>query len=202
MSQENKADAELAAWRGEWQSLGGKDDLAAELVARARKDGKRLRRGAAGEVLASIFSTSFCLWLVIRSHGSPQIVAMTAIILLFNGAWLTSFFTVRAGLFMSSGEGVDAFVELTRTRLAAQLVWTRIARRWTLVIGVALVPWGIWMFLAHEEHYLAEPWRAVVGFGGAAGIFAAVYAWVGIKARKLRAEEAAFERHVADGQLI
>jgi len=192
-------DAELTAWRGEWQALGGKDDLAAELVARAAKDGKRMRRAAFAEVLAAVFSTSFCVWLLVRSHGKLEIVAMTGIILLFNGAWLTHFFTVRTGLFASGeGAGVEAFASLARRRLATQRRWTVAARRWMVALGALLVPWGIWFFFAHKAAYVAEPWRAIVGFGTAAAIFAAVYVWSGIKERTLRAEEEAFERHLAD----
>jgi len=194
-------DAELSSWRGEWQALGGKDDLAAQLVARAAKDGKRMRRAATGEVLAAMFSTSLCLWLVVRSHGSIEVVAMTGLILLFNGAWLTHFFTLRANLFGSSGEGVDAFVALTRRRFATELRWARAARRWMLAIAVPLVPWAIWVFVAHRDAYLAAPWRAVVGFGGAAAIFTAVYVLTHRKERKLRAEEETFERHLASTEL-
>lgn len=205
MSNENEnkpeADTELSTWRGEWQSLGGKEDLAAQLVARAAKDGKRLRRSATTEVLAATFSSSACLWLTVKTHGSLEVVVITGLILAFNGAWLTHFFTARAGLFAPAGEGVDAFVALTRRRLTAELRWMRIARRWTLGIAGPSVLWGIWVFLAHRDAYLAAPWRAAVGFGGAAAILAAVFGYAHWQERKLRREEAAFERHVADVQL-
>lgn len=201
MSDEQKDtndDAELTAWRGEWQALGGKDDLAAELVARASKDGRRMRLAALGEVLGAAFSTSFCAWLLVRSHGKIEIVAMTGLILLFNGAWLTHFFTVRNGLFATGGEDALAFASLTRRRLATQRRWTVAARRWTVALAALLVPWAIWFFLAHKAAYVAEPWRAVVGFGTAAAIFAGVYGYTRIKERRLRAEEEAFERHLAE----
>ena len=195
------ADAELTAWRGEWQALGGKDDLALQLVARAAKDSKRMRRSATGEVLACAFSSAVSFWLIIRSHGAADVVAMTGFILLFNGAWLTHFFTLRADLFGTSGNSVDAFVTLTRRRLAAERRWTRIARRWTLAICAALVPWGIWVLIGHREAYLAAPWRAIVGFGTAAVILAGVLIVMRRKERKVIAEEEAFERHVADVEL-
>ena len=194
-------DQELTRWRGEWQALGGKDDLAGRLVARAAKDGKRMRRAALGEVLAVVLSTSICVWLIVRMHGALDVVVMTGLILLFNGAWLTHFFTLRANLFGPSGEGVDAFVALTRSRLATELRWARFARLWMLGLVVPLVPWGIWVLIAHREAYRAAPWRAVVGFGTAAAIFIGVYFWTRHKERQLRAEEEAFERHVAGAQL-
>lgn len=192
---------ELSTWRAEWQALGGRDDLATKLVARAAKDGRRMRRSAAGEVLGATFSTSLCLWFVLRSHGSAEIVAMTAVILLFNGAWLTHFFTMRADLFAPSGEGVDAFIALTRRRMATEQKWARAARRWTVAVSLLLLPWAVWVFVAHKDAYFANPWSAVVGFGGAAAIFAGVYYFTLRKERKLRAESASFEANVADVEL-
>ena len=196
-----KEDAELSTWRGEWQGLGGGEDFAVQLVARARKDGRKLRLSAAAEVLAAAFSTTVCLWLLARSHGSPEVIAMTAFILPFNGAWLTHFFTVRAGTFNAIGAGVDDFVVLTRRRLATQRKWMVLARRWTFAIGIALAPWMVWVFYAHREAYAREPWRGVLGFGMIVVIMAGVYAWTFVKERKLGVEAEAFERHVADVQL-
>jgi hypothetical protein len=198
---DEKKDAELSSWRGEWQTLGGKDDLAAELVARAAKDGKRMRAGAVREVLAATFSTGVCSWLVVRSHGELEVVVMTAFILLFNGAWLTHFFTVRADLFRTSGEGVESFVALTRKRLATEHRWVVAARRWTLALMVPLVPWSIWVFIAHRDAYMTAPWRAIAGFGTAAVILIGVLLWTRVKERRISVETEAFERHVAEVQL-
>ncbi len=194
-------DAELTSWRGEWQGLGGSEDFAAQLVARARKDGRKLRLSAAAEVLAATISTTVCVWLLARSRGSPEVIAMTAFILPFNGAWLTHFFTVRAGTFTAIGAGVDDFVALTRRRLVTQRKWMVQARRWTSAIAVAVVPWAVWVLYTHREAYAREPWRGVVGFGTVVVILAGVYAWTFVKERKLAAEAEAFERHVADVQL-
>lgn len=193
-----KADAELSTWRGEWQGLGGSEDFAAQLVARARKDGRKLRLSAAAEVLAALFSTTVCLWLLARSHGSPEVIAMTALILPFNGAWLTHFFTARAGTFDALGASVGDFITLTRQRLATQRKWMAQARRWTIAIGIAIVPWALWVLYAHRDAYAREPWRGVVGFGTIAVILAGVLAWTFVKERKLGAEAEAFERHLAD----
>jgi hypothetical protein len=194
-------DKELSTWRSEWQTLGGQEDLAAELVARAAKDGRKMRRAAAMEVLGALFSTSVSLWLVVHFRGALEVTAIMTVILLFNGGWLTHFFTTRAQLFDSSAEGLAPFIELTRKRLATELRWARFARRWMMALAIPLVPWAIWVFIGHRAAYMAAPWRAVVGFGGAAAIFAGVYVWTRVKERKLRHESESFERHVADVQL-
>lgn len=204
MSDENDRttdERELATWRGEWEALGGSEHLASELVARAAKDGKRLHRSAAAEVLAATFSSTVCAWLAVRTHGALEVVTMSGFVLLFNGAWLTHFFTMRAGLFAPSAEGVEAFVALTRKRLTTELRWARAARLWTAAIAVPMVPWCLWVFLAHREAYLAAPWRAVVGFGGVVVILAGVLLYLRNRERKLRCEEESFERHVAEVQL-
>ena len=196
--EDKNEEEELEAWRGQWQALGNTEDRAEMLVARAARDGRRMRRDALGEVLGVVVSSSICFWLVVRTSGAAPVVAVTAIILLFNGAWLTHYLTLRAGLFASSGEGVDVFVALTRKRLATELQWMRFARRWTLVLCGTLVPALVWLVLARWERYVQEPWRAVVGFGVAAAIFASLLLWMAHKARKLRAEQDRFER-LAEG---
>jgi hypothetical protein len=80
-----------------------------------------MRRAAVREVLAVVLSTSVGLWTIVQSHGALEVVAMIAFIFLFNGAWLTHFFTLRAGVFGPSGEGIEAFIDLTRRRLAARV---------------------------------------------------------------------------------
>lgn len=194
-------DRELEEWRREWQSLGGAEGFATELVQRAARDGKKMKRAAAYEVLAAIFSTSVCVWLLVRTHGSIEIASLMALILLFNGAWLMQFFTVRATLFDAAGATVEAFVTLTRKRLETERRWTRYAQRWMLVLGFLISPWMIWIFVTHRDAYLAAPWRAFVGFGGAAAIFAAVVLFARRKAKRLAVEEERFERQVAEAQL-
>ncbi len=195
-------DRELEGWRREWQQLGGKADFATAVAARAARDGKRMRRGAAAEVLGVVFSSSVSLWLVVRSRGALDLAVVAGIILLFNGGWLTHFFTVRGALFASSGEAASAFVALTRKRLAAERQWARFAKVWMTALGVALVPWGIWFFVAHQEGYRAAPWRAVVGFGGAAAIFAGGFLWMVRKEKRLGSEAERFERQVADVDIV
>jgi hypothetical protein len=60
----------------------------------------------------------------------------------------------------------------------------------------------LWFFVAHRQAYLAAPWRAVVGFGGAAAILAGIAQWARRKEKTLRAEEEAFERHLAEVQIV
>lgn len=201
MSQEFPDDPELAMWRAEWQALGGSENFAAQLVVRARKDGRRMRFSAAGEIGAAILATSVCAWLIVKSHGEPEDVVMTVFIVLFLGAWLTQFFTLRAGTFAASGEGVEAFVALTRRRLVTQRRWTRYAERWTALLAVAVVPWAAWVLHGHWAAYAAQPWRGVVGVGGAAVILAGVFRANRVKGRKLAAETEAFERQLVDVRL-
>jgi hypothetical protein len=205
MSEENEEvknqDPELSAWRSEWQGLGGREDFAAAVVARAAKDGRRARRVVVREVLAALLLLVWSCWMVARSRGAPEVLAMVGFILVFTASWLTYLLALRVDFFEGSGEGVEAFVALTRRRLAIEGRWLRFVERWTLVLGVAIVPWSVWWFAVHRERYLAEPWRAVVGFGGVAAILAGVVFWMRRKQQKLRVEERAFERCVNEAQL-
>lgn len=195
------ADEELTTWRAEWQSLGGKEGFGKELVERAAKDARKMKRSAAGEVLGALSSSAVCVGLVVKMHGAAEVTAVTAMILLFNGAWLTHFFTVRAGTFSPEANGLDAFVELTRKRIATAIRWNRYAANWTAILSLLLVPWSVWTFLAHKEAYLAAPWRAFVGFGGWVGIMAALLVFLRWKRAKLVLEQERFEKQVAEVSL-
>jgi hypothetical protein len=202
----SEPDRELAGWQREWQTMGGDDELKREvLLRRVRRDGARMRLAAAGEILAAAASSAFCIWLVVKSGGAILTVALAAGVLFFNGAWLMRFFTTRQDLFggravADLGGGLDAFVELTRRRFAAELGWTRFVRRCTIVLAVASFPWCLAMAVNGWAFYRAEPWRAVVGFGGVAVIFAGLFSWSRRKERRLREESARFDASLTTGQ--
>lgn len=194
-------DPELSSWREEWQSLGGGEDFAAALVARATRDGRRLRLSALGEVFGVLVSTSICIALMVRSHGAIDVLAITALILMFNGGWLTYFFTLREGAFGSSGQGTEAFVALTRRRFAIDRRWIQFSRKWTIALVALLIPWSAWAIYRHRDAYRAEPWRGAVGFGVMAAILIGLFFWLRFKERRTIAREAAFEREIARADL-
>lgn len=197
MNEEN----ELETWRGEWQSLGGREGLTRELAARVAKDGRRIKRSVATEVTAAAFSSSVSIWMAITSHGAHVIVALCAGIFLFNGVWLTRLFTLREGESSGLGDGLDAFVERTRRRLQDDLRWNTFARRAAIALGVATVPWSAWMLVVGWSVYRAEPWRAGVGFGGIVVILGFVFAWLRSKRTAIAAERERFEALVAERTL-
>ncbi len=202
-TQEGEDAMELASWRSEWQSLGGREDLARELAERARKDGQRIRRAAALEISATAVATAFCVWFLAKSKGAPIVVALSVVILVFNGVWLTRLFTLREGTMrgVSPGEGLDAFVELTRRRIADDLRWNRFSRGATQVLATFIALWCAWAFVQGYSFYAAEPWRGVVGFGGAAAILGGLFVWQRRKAAKLETERERFEALVAERTL-
>ncbi len=191
-------DLELRQWQDEWNALGGEAGFARELVARAARDTRRLWLSSFLEVLAAALSSAFSLSGVIWSHGQPTIVAMTAIILVFNGVWLTRMFSLREGTYRGASSGVDDYVALTRKRLDGDIAFSRFARRATSVLAVLLTPWGVWMFLTHRDAYVAEPWRAVVGFGGVLAILTFIFLSQSRSRKRKVAERARFERLVAE----
>ena len=197
MNEEN----ELETWRGEWQSLGGREGLTRELAARVADDGRRIKRSVATEVIAAAFSSSVSIWMAITSHGAPVVVALCAGIFLFNGVWLTRLFTLREGERSGLGDGLDAFVERTRRRLLDDLRWNTFARRAAIGLGVAIVPWSAWMLVVGWSVYRAEPWRAGVGFGGIVVILGFVFAWLRSKRTTIAAERERFEALVAERTL-
>ena len=106
--------------------------------------------------------------------------------------------TLRQGSLRAAGTGLDAFVELTRRRLADDLKWNAFGRRSTLALALFLLPWSVWMFLRHYDKYVAEPWRAFVGFGTVAVILGGLLAYQRHKQRALEADRERLESLVAE----
>lgn len=183
-------DRELEGLRAEWQSIGALrlDDLAV----RVARDRRKLFLSAGLEVGAVIFSSVLVGWLLVRTKGAPTVVSILVVILLFNGAWITHFFAMRKGLYEPAASDATAFVNLTEKRLQTELQWLVYARRWLAILCALVVPWSVWVFVTHREAYLAAPWRAVVGFGGAAVISAGTFAWIHHKRRRLERERERF----------
>lgn len=198
----SEEDVELERWKREWQELGGRDGLAKELAERVVKDGRRLRRGAALEIAAAAFSTAICAWLLVRTHGDLLVVTVCSAILIFNGVWVTRMLTLRQGSLRAVGTGLDAFLDLTRRRLADDLKWIAFGRRSTVVLALFLAPWAVWMFVSHYERYRAEPWRGFVGFGVAAAILIGLFVYQGRKLRALEADRERLESVVAERTIV
>jgi hypothetical protein len=195
----HETDDELGRWRDEWQMLDGHGGLTEEgLRDRVARDGRRMRREAWAEALAVAFSTSASAWVVVRGHGAPVVVALAGLVLFFNGAHLTQFFQARANLYRACGEATGEYIALTRKRLDAEWQSIRFTLRWIKIIAAFVLPWSVWMFVAHAAVYRAEPWRGVVGFGGALAILVAVTLLTRRRARRVAREISLFEAQLAE----
>ncbi|MFO0741050.1 MAG: hypothetical protein U0270_34445 [Labilithrix sp.] len=194
MTEEEK---ELEMWREEWQSLGGREGMMNELVAQAKRDATRIRRSKLTEVGAGVLACSVGLWFAMG--GKPVAIVLCAGLFLFNGIWLTRLFTLRAE---EQGTPLDDFVALRRKRLELDLKWNTFARRATIGLGLALVPWAAWMAWTGRAFYAAEPWRAAVGFGGIVVILAGVLYALAEARSKIGTERERFETLVAERTLV
>lgn len=190
-------DPELERWQAEWQSLGGRERLAEELTNRVEKDGRRIRRSVTMEIAGSVFGSALCVWLIALRHGELVTTLACASLLASFGIYVTYLLLLRKDERRAASVGLDAFVELTRRRLQDDLRWHLFARRWLVVLAMLLVPWSIWAFVAHYPIFVAEPWRAAVGFGAeGTGIFLTFF-FYRRKQRRLEAERDRFESLVA-----
>ena len=195
-------DKELDAWKSEWQSLGGREGLAEELAHRVANDGRRIRRGIATEIAAGAVAALIGVWLVVRTRGELVATVACAGILVFTGVWITRLVTLREGAMVPASNGLDDFIELTRRRVRDDLRWSHFTLRAMQVLALLLVPWAVWAFIARYAMYRAEPWRALVGFGGAALILVLSLVWQRHKRRKVEVERDRFESLVAERTLV
>ena len=165
---------------------------------RAIKAGRRaaLRSTACRARAGNSFATAVCRRIHTapkrRHHGSPHDIRK----LLLNAA--QHFFQTRANLYRACGETTADFIALTRKRFDAEMRTGRFVRRWLAIIAAFCLPWSVWMYVAHASIYRAEPWRALVGFGSAGLILAALTVYTSRKARKLARDRASFEVEVDD----
>jgi hypothetical protein len=191
-------DQELSRWQSEWQSMGGREDLAKELSLRVVRDGNRIRRGLAIEVAGGLFAGGLSIALMIRMRGDAVTTVVCAGVLVLTGVWTTRIFALREGSLRATAEGLDTFVALTRRRLDDDLRWLVFGSRAMQVFAALNVPWAVWALVARWETYSAEPWRGIVGFGTAGLILAATFLGYRKKRRSLLQDRERFEALVAE----
>lgn len=171
--------------RQEWQG-----SAPGEAALRVRRRTPRLVFAIAAEWLASAIVLAFWSWVIARDPH-PTNIAMAVFSAAFVVVWLALLHrNLRASLAPLSGS-VKATLALGVERARAQSRWTRVVHRSCLVLGAFVVPWGLSMLWAHWDVYAAEPWRAVVGFGGIYAILAVV--WVISSASRRAGEKEARE---------
>jgi hypothetical protein len=194
-------DTELEGWKREWQSLGGRDDLARSLAERVQQDGRRLRRELVAEMAWAAGSTALCLWLLVDSEGKPVVAVACAGTLLFTGVWVTRLLTLKYGAANAADSGLDAFVELTRRRLADDLKWHLFRRRSLDIAALLIVPWTLWAISERYSLYRAEPWVGVAEVGLLIALLIGLFIHLPRKIRSLEAARQRFEALVDDRTL-
>ena len=187
-------DTELEGWRQGWQALGGRADLARSLAERVKQDGRRLQRELVSEMAWAAASSALCVWLLVDSGGKPVVAVACAGTLLFTGAWVTRLLTLKYGAASGADSGLDAFVELTRRRLADELKWQLYRRRSLDVAALLIVPWTIWALTERYSLYRAQPWVGIAEVGLLVGLLVGLFIHL---PRKIRALEAARDRFEA-----
>lgn len=194
-------DKELEGWRRGWQSLGGRDDLARSLAERVKQDGRRLRRELVTEMGWAAASTALCVWLLVDSGGKPVVAVACAGCLVFTGVWVTRLLSLKYGASNDTESGLDAFVELTRRRLAEDLKWHLFRRRSLDVAALLIAPWLLWAIPERYAIYRAEPWVGVAEVGALIALLVGLLVHLTRKVRGLEAARDRFEALVDDRTL-
>jgi hypothetical protein len=187
-------DDELEGWKQQWQALGGREDLTCALAERVQRDGRSIRRELAVELSAAAGSTALCVWLLVDSRGKPVVAVACAAILFFTGVWVTRLLTLKQGSARAEGSGLDAFIELTRRRLADDVKWHDFRRRCLPILTLLLVPWLIWAVSQRAALYGEKPWLAMLELGALVGLL--IWSFIHLP-RKVRALETARDRFEA-----
>jgi hypothetical protein len=197
----DQPDLELDRWKQQWQALGGREDLARSLAERVRHDEGRIRRELALEMAAAAGSVALCLWLLVHHQGKPVVAVICAVSLVFTGVWVTRLLTLKLSGSRAETSGLDAFVELTRRRIADDIQWHTFRRRSLFVVVPLALPLAIWAAVVRYDHYRAEPWLAVAEGGLFLALVIGAVVQIHRKLRSLEAARARFDALVDDRTL-
>lgn len=139
-----RADGELQAWMGAWQSGPGPGpEVRRALQRRVRRRSLGLKALAAGEVLFAAAMLAFLLRIAAFSRRLPDTLAMLALALLVVGAVGWSLWN-RRGLWRPSAETSRAYLALSLARCRRRLRGLRFG--WVLLAAEVAVflPWIGW----------------------------------------------------------
>lgn len=133
---------------------------------------KRVRAETRKQVLAYVVEAVVSLWLFItyirqvKSGLLPAELAAALFSMLFAVFWMVMLTRNMKGTWLASAESTDAFLKVSTSRREAQVRWYRFVRKCLIGFASFVLVWGPWMLVEHWARYKAEPWRAIVGFGG------------------------------------
>jgi len=197
----DQPDVELEEWQRQWQELGGREDLSRSLAERVARDGRKARRDLALEIVAAAASTATCVWLLVDSRGKPVVAVACAGVLVFTGVWVTKLLTLKHGSSHADVSGLDAFIALTRQRLAEEIKWQTFRRRGLNVMTLLIVPWTIWAVWQRYPLYQSNPWLGVAEVGLLLGVLIVAFTHLPRKLRGLQASLRRFDALVDDRTL-
>lgn len=169
-------DDEWTAWARDFRGAEGEGPSPEAMLAAVRRETRRQWGAYALEVLASVGLVAFYV-LMMRRQRETWFVAMASANFVFAALWLGYLTYVRRGTWSAAGRDARSFVTLARARREADLRWFRFGRAITAVMLLVVAGWAPFVLQARWAFYAAAPWRAVVGFGGAAliGVGVMVY---------------------------
>lgn len=169
----------------------------ASIVARARATTRRRVLEVIAEVVASALVVAFYVHAALRG-APPVVLVMGAVSSVFVAVWLGYLFHVRRATWRAPTDTVVEQVRLARRRRHADVRWWVFVGRAAAVFGLAAVALAPFLLHAGRETYLAEPWRALVGFGGIAVILGGVLWHARRKLRAARREAEEIDALVRD----
>lgn len=185
-------DDEWTRLRAAWQATAPSPG---ELEASVRAASRRMRVGIAVEWVAGALVVGF--WLrqaVVMPH--PIVFVLGGGSVVFVAVWLTMLHRTLGRAPAPTGS-VRAHLHTTAELARRQERWYVFARRSLLAFcgfATLVMPWKAWV---DWEMYRAEPWRAVVGFGGFFALSAALFAVIGFMQRRAAESAARLEAAAA-----
>jgi hypothetical protein len=162
-------------------------------VARTHRRRRRAQAlGVFGEAAGGASAVAVAVWFVARAP-TPQTIALLAIVALVVAAsWASTWRAVRAlrrGREVTTGDHLAGLLSDARVTLAERRRYGKLV----LLSAALIAPWALFVLATRFDLYAAEPWRALVGFGGIAVILFALRWTIRAKIEELEDEIARLE---------
>ena len=164
----------------------------AHLASRARAETRKQWLGLLGELGMGALAFGIYGALIVRGT-SAAVLAIAAGSFAFSVVYLARLYQARRGTWRSLGKDTRAALALTLARRRADVTWYGFLRVAIVAFGVAAAAWTPFMLSTYRDIYAAEPWRAVVGFGGASLTLGILYVRAQRRLDRAREEQRALQ---------
>lgn len=120
--------------------------------------------------------------------GQLSIQALGLILFVFGLFNTTYEYKLRQKKINEMPSQTGEFIKILKQNNATQLKNVKTQKMIVVILGIIITGWASWHMLLHEQLYRANPWSALLSFGGIIAILVGVFVHVHLQGKKLKKE--------------